>query len=150
MQTMATTFDTLVGYSDHTETDTACILSVGLGASVIEKHFTLDKSMAGPDHSSSFNPVEFQCMVKRIREAELAIGSPLKAPAEVERQNALGMRRSIVTKKKIYSGQVLTEDMLTFKRPASGLRPSLLPEVLGRIIKVDVDADQILTWEMLQ
>lgn len=150
MQTMRDAFGVLVGYSDHTQTDTVCFVSVGLGACAIEKHFTLDKSMPGPDHSSSFNPVEFERMVKGIREAELAMGSFLKMPAEVERRNALGMRRSIVAKKKIRDGQAITEDMLTFKRPASGLRPALMQDILGRVARVDIDVDQILTWEMLR
>lgn len=150
MQTMRDAFDVLCGYSDHTQSDTACIASIGLGACVIEKHFTLDKSMTGPDHSSSFNPFEFEQMVKRIREAELSLGSSLKAPAAVEQRNALGMRRSIVAKRKIFSGEVITDDMLTFKRPANGLRPSLLSEILGRSARVDIEADEFLTWEILQ
>ena len=101
MVTMHDTFGSLVGYSDHTQDDTACIVSVGLKATVIEIHFTLDKNLPGPDQSSSYDPIEFTRLVRNIRNAETTLGSYNKEPCVIEKKNALGMRRSIVAKKNI-------------------------------------------------
>ena len=101
---MRNAFDALVGYSDHTQSETACLVSIGLGACVIEKHFSLDKSLPGPDQSSSADPAEFAQLVAHIREAEAVLGSPQKGPTAVERVNARGMRRSIVAKQEIAAG----------------------------------------------
>ena len=90
MLTMRDAFGTLVGYSDHTKDDTACIVSVTLGAKVIEKHFTLDKSLPGPDQSSSYNPVEFTRLIRNIRNAETVLGSAKKEPCEIEKKNNPG------------------------------------------------------------
>ncbi|MFZ0549047.1 MAG: N-acetylneuraminate synthase [Candidatus Promineifilaceae bacterium] len=149
MQTMADAFDVLVGYSDHTQTDTACITSVALGACVIEKHFTLDKTLPGPDQSTSADPTEFRCLVKNIREAETVLGSGIKEPTQVEKENMIGMRRSIVAQKPIAAGQVLAPDMLIFKRPANGIRPSFFNEIIGRKALEDIPAGQMLTWKMI-
>ena len=91
-------FGLQVGYSDHTQDDTACIVSVALGAKVIEKHFTLDKTPTGPDQSSSYDPEEFSRLVVSIRNAEKVLGSARKEPCEIEKINAEGMRRSIVAR----------------------------------------------------
>jgi N-acetylneuraminate synthase/N,N'-diacetyllegionaminate synthase len=149
MVTMGNVLDVLVGYSDHTEGLTAATASVALGACVVEKHFTLDKSLPGPDHSCSSDPQEFKELVEQIREAELALGSTLKSPSDVERKNAIGMRRSIVAKDRIPSGQVITDEMLTFKRPAAGLKPTLMSDIVGRVAACDIEADQMLSWEMV-
>jgi N,N'-diacetyllegionaminate synthase len=148
--TLKNAFGCLTGYSDHTQTDSACIASIALGACVIEKHFTLDTAMPGPDHSSSFDPPQFAKLVSAIREVEQALGSPYKHPTPVEVRNAQGMRRSIVAKRAIQQGQTLTAEMLTFKRPASGLRPALLPEILGKTAACDIQEDELLRWEMLK
>lgn len=149
MVAMRDALDVLVGYSDHTEGLTAAIASVALGACVVERHFTLDKSLPGPDHSASSAPGEFAALVRQIREAELALGSSMKYPSDIEQKNALGMRRSIVAKKTIPSGKIITEDMLTFKRPATGLKPDLLPELVGRIATCEIKPDEMLSWEMV-
>lgn len=149
MVTMGNALDILVGYSDHTESLTPATVSVALGACVVERHFTLDKSLPGPDHSSSSDPREFMELVKQIREAEVSLGSSLKWPSDVERKNALGMRRSIIARCKIRAGQVISEEMLTFKRPATGLRPALLPDLVGRVATCDIGADQALSWGMI-
>lgn len=149
MVTIGNCLDVLVGYSDHTETLTASTASVALGACVIERHFTLDKRLPGPDHSSSSDPQEFKELVEQIRETELALGSTLKGPSDVERKNAVDMRRSIVAMCRIPAGQIITEEMLTFKRPATGLRPALLPDFVGRVATCDIGADQALSWEMI-
>lgn len=149
MQTMRRAFDVLVGYSDHTQTDTACLVSVALGACVIEKHFTLDKTMPGPDHSSSADPEELQRLIENIREAQMVLGSGRKEPCEIEQANTVGMRRSIVARHRIRKGQLIAEEMLILKRPATGLRPSWLPEIVGRIAVEDIEPDQMLSWEVL-
>jgi N-acetylneuraminate synthase/N,N'-diacetyllegionaminate synthase len=149
MVTMGNAFDVLVGYSDHTRSLTAATVSVALGACVVERHFTLDKRLPGPDHSSSSDPQEFKEFVEQIRETELALGATLKCPSDVERKNAVGMRRSIVAKGKIPAGQVITEEMLTFKRPATGLTPALLLDLVGRVATCDIETDQMLSWEMI-
>ena len=146
MQTMQNALRVIVGYSDHTTDDTACIVSVALGAAVIEKHFTLNKSLPGPDHSTSAEPEEFSRLVKNIRNAELALGSPIKEPCDVEQKNAHGMRRSIVAKCHIRKGEVISEDMLTFKRPASGLSPTFMDAVLGQTAVADIAPDTALQW----
>jgi N-acetylneuraminate synthase/N,N'-diacetyllegionaminate synthase len=149
MITMRDALDVLVGYSDHTKGLTAATASVALGACVVERHFTLDNRLPGPDHSSSSDPGEFAALVRQIRQAELALGSSAKYPCQIEQENALGMRRSIVAKGTIRTGQVITAGMLTFKRPARGLKPDLLPELLGRVATCDIKPDQMLSWEMV-
>lgn len=148
LPTMAAAFGTTVGYSDHTQTDTACLVAIGLGARVVEKHITLDKGMPGPDHSSSANPEEFARLVAAIREAELTLGTGRKEPSAVEVANARGMRRSIVAARAIRKGDVIKAEMLTFKRPASGIRPALLPELVGCVAAADIAPDTLITWSM--
>lgn len=144
MGAMQTSFQVTVGYSDHTEGISACLAAVALGAAVIEKHFTLDRALPGPDHRCSSDPAEFTSLVRGIREVELALGSSVKRPSERERINALNMRRSIVTRLPIAKGTRLTEDLLTFKRPAAGLQPARLGEVLGRTTRDNLPADKLL------
>ena len=149
MQTMQKEFGLLVGYSDHTQDDNACIVSIALGASVIEKHFTLDKTLAGPDQSTSANPKEFSRLVNNIRKAESILGSEKKEPCEIEKQNLHGMRRSIVAKKNISKGTVITEEMLTFKRPATGIHPNLFEKIVGREAKKNINEDSFIEFSDL-
>ena len=148
--TMRTEFGVPTGYSDHTETDVACVASIALGACVIEKHFTIDKSLPGPDQSSSANPQEFRSLVQRLKEVQIALGTGVKEPCEIERVNAIGMRRSIVARTRILSGEVIQADTLTFKRPATGLVPSLMEDVVGKVAALTIEPDQMLTWEMIR
>lgn len=148
--TLRDSFDVKVGYSDHTQSSTACIAAVALGAQVIEKHFTLDKSLPGPDHSSSADPEEFAGLVRLIRETEAVLGSSLKEPTEIEKQNAVGMRRSIVAKEFIPAGSRITEEMITFKRPATGINPSLISEVIGSKAKYDIAPDTMISWNDIE
>ena len=141
METMRDAFDIMVGYSDHTQNDTACIASVALGATVIEKHFTLDKKLSGPDQSTSYEPEEFSRLVEGIRNAEKVLGSASKEPCEVEKINALGMRRSIVSNKDISAGTKIVKTMLAFKRPATGLSPKFYDYVVGKKTKKEILAD---------
>jgi N,N'-diacetyllegionaminate synthase len=144
MQTLANKFNLTVGYSDHTINNIACIVSIGLGAKLIEKHFTIDKAMKGPDHSTSSTPEEFVRLVKDIRLAEIALGSSIKEPCAAELENMLGMRRSIVAKSNIKKGEVINEDLITFKRPSTGLEPYYLSEVLGKRAIRDIEGDEFV------
>lgn len=146
--TMAAAFGTAMGYSDHTQSDTACLVAIGLGARVIEKHLTLDKTMLGPDHSSSADPAEFARLVGSIRVAELTLGTGRKEPCLIEAKNAQDMRRSIVAARKIRTGEVFSSDMLTCKRPGTGIRPVLLPELIGCVATCDIAEDELITWVM--
>ena len=150
MVTMRQALGVHVGYSDHTQTDTACVAAVALGACVIEKHFTLDKRLPGPDQSSSADPAEFQRLVSVIREVEAVLGSALKEPAVPERRNATAMRRSVASATPIPAGTVIEERMLTCKRPGTGIAPARLREVVGRVAKRDIPADALIVPEWLR
>ena len=134
----------LIGYSDHVPSNYACYAAVALGAKVIEKHFTLDKDLPGPDHSSSLNPAEFAELVTGIRSIEKTLGSPVKKPSAAEVANTKGMRRSIVLVTDLPKGTVLKKEHLAFKRPATGIAPKLLDEVIGKAIVRDLGSDHIL------
>lgn len=136
-----------VGYSDHTETDTACIAAVALGAEVIEKHLTLDRAAEGPDHACSCDPAEFASLVRVIREAERCLGSPIKTPTTAERANIHGMRRSLVAKRSLKKGDILAESDLTLRRPASGMKPGLVDEIIGRPLQSDVSEGHFFQWD---
>ena len=146
MKTMSDKFDLIVGYSDHTDNNIACILSVGLGAKIIEKHFTLDKTMKGPDQSTSATPEEFLNLVEAIRSAELALGSNIKQPCNSEKENMIGMRRSIVANKNIKKGEVMNELSITFKRPATGLNPKYFEELIGQRATRNIAIDERIQW----
>ena len=149
MQTLADKFNLIVGYSDHTSNDIACIVSIGLGAKVIEKHFTLDKTMEGPDQSTSATPDEFLNLVKAIRSSEEVLGSAIKEPCAAERENMIGMRRSIVAKCNIKKGSLIDESLITFKRPASGIKPSSFNKLLCMRTVRDINMDDVLQWNDL-
>jgi N,N'-diacetyllegionaminate synthase len=125
-------FDVAVGYSDHTLGIEAAIAAVAMGATVIEKHITLDKKMPGPDHASSLEPQELQGMVRAIRNIEKAIGSGRKVPSEIEMKNASVVRKSLVAAVDIRAGEEFSEKNLTVKRPGTGLSPMLWDEVVGK------------------
>lgn len=141
MGAMEKAVGTLVGYSDHTEGISACLGAVALGAVVIEKHFTLDRSLPGPDHRCSSEPAEFRALVRGIREIEAALGDGVKRPTEAELANLAGMRRSIVARHAIAAGQRVGEADFTFKRPATGMAPKRLSELTGRCARRDLTAD---------
>ena len=143
-------FNVLVGYSDHTQTLTTSIVAVGLGACVIERHFTLDKTFLGPDHSSSMDPTELTQLVSQVREAEMSMGSGIKKPSKIEKRNLLGMRRSLVAKKYINAGTVLSWDNLTFKRPATGISGKYADLVIGEKVNQDIPYDTIIELNMIQ
>lgn len=138
-------FGTSVGYSDHTLGVEVPIAAVTLGAVMIEKHFTLDKSMEGPDHKASLEPQELKIMVESIRNIELALGgSGLKEPSESEKKNMVIARKSIIAMKDIMKGEVLSDKNIITKRPGNGISPMLWDEVIGKIAKRDFFADDLI------
>ena len=147
MKTLSDKFGLLVGYSDHTDDDIACIVSIGLGAKVIEKHFTVNKNLEGPDQSTSAMPIEFKGLVKAIRSAELVLGSSIKQPCAIEKKNMVGMRRSIVAKKNIKKGELIDETLITFKRPATGIKPMYFKDLIGRKAIRDITLDELVEWK---
>lgn len=144
MSTMRTRFGLPVGYSDHTPGIEVAIAAVAMGAEVVEKHFTLDRNMSGPDHKASLEPRELKEMVKAIRNIECAVGDGVKAPAEAEIKNIAVARKSIVAKVPIRKGDVFTEDNLTVKRPGTGMSPMLWDSVVGTVATMDYDADDLI------
>lgn len=137
-------FQTKVGYSDHTKGIEVPIAAVALGASVIEKHFTLDRNMEGPDHKASLEPDELEAMVSAIRHIELALGSGKKTVSESERKNIAIARKSIVAACPIQKGELLTEQNLTVKRPGNGISPMKWDEVVGMTAKRDFSEDELI------
>lgn len=138
-------FGTDIGYSDHTLGVEVPIAAVALGASVIEKHFTLDKTMEGPDHAASLEPHQLKEMVKAIRNIEQAIsGDGIKKPSESEMKNIEIARKSIVASAQISKGEIFTEDNLTIKRPGTGISPMKWDEVIGKVAKKDYSTDDLI------
>jgi N,N'-diacetyllegionaminate synthase len=133
-----------VGYSDHTPGIEVPIAAVAMGAVVIEKHFTLDKNMEGPDHKASLEPDEFAAMVKAIRNIEKALGGGEKTPSLSEIKNISIVRKSIVAKKDIKKGENFTEDNITVKRPGNGISPMKWFEVLGMTAIKDFEEDELV------
>ena len=144
MVTIGNTFDVAFGYSDHTLGIEVDIAAVAMGASCIEKHFTLDKSMEGPDHKASLEPSELIAMVKSIRNIELALGSKVKKPSKSETPNIEIARKSIVASSSIKKGDMLNEDNLAIKRPAKGISPMRWDEVVGSTATRDYEEDALI------
>ncbi len=149
MLTMRDQLGVVVGYSDHTQSDTACIAAVALGACVIEKHFTLDKTMPGPDQPTSLEPPEMRHLVAEIRDTESALGDGVKRPAPSEQRNIAGMRRGIVARHAIAKGTVIGAKDLILKRPVSDVPPSAWDEVVGTRAARDIAANAPLAWSDL-
>jgi N-acetylneuraminate synthase/N,N'-diacetyllegionaminate synthase len=139
-----------IGYSDHTMGIEASVIAVAAGAKVIEKHFTLDCSLPGPDHKASLEPKDLAEMVRSIRRVEVLLGSRQKQPNEAELAVAKIVRRSVVTTCKITAGSVLEDSMLVLRRPGTGIPPAQLPAVLGRRSSRSIAAGTILSWEDLE
>ena len=150
METLSRAFGVPTGLSDHTRGIHVSLAAVAMGASVIEKHFTLDRSMEGPDHPFAIEPDELAELVRACREIESAMGDGRKlGPSAEEQEFYEKARRSLHAACDIAAGTILTESMVTCKRPGYGIKPKHLPLVLGRPIKVAVAADQWVTWEMV-
>jgi len=145
MNTIKEKLNVEVGYSDHTIGIEVPIAAVAMGAKVIEKHFTLDKNMDGPDHKASLEPSELKEMVKAIRNIEKAMGNGIKVPSKSEIKNLKAVRKSIVANRFIKKGEKFTEDNLTCKRPCGGLSPMKWTEVMGKLAKKDFKEDEMIT-----
>lgn len=144
MVTIGKTFDIGFGYSDHTLGIEVDIAAVAMGACCIEKHFTLDKTMEGPDHKASLEPDELKAMVKAIRNIELALGNSIKKPSKSEIPNMQIARKSIVAKSDIKEGEILTEENLTIKRPGNGISPMRWDEIVGTVASRDYQEDELI------
>lgn len=144
MRIMKKMFGKKVGYSDHTKGIEVPVAAVALGACVIEKHFTLDKNMPGPDHKASLEPDELGRMVKNIRNIEIALGDGVKRVSESERKNIAIARKSIVARRNIQEGEILTEENLAVKRPGTGINPMQWMEVLGTRAVRDFKEDELI------
>lgn len=136
-----------IGYSDHVENNYVCFASVALGAEIVEKHFTLDKKMPGPDHSSSLMPEEFRELVNGIRNIEKSLGTGVKKPSVGEINNTYGMKRSLVMLHNAEAGTILTEDMIGFKRPLNGLHVNMLDMVVGKALIKTMKKDDALQYD---
>jgi sialic acid synthase SpsE len=151
MATMRAAFGVPVGLSDHTTGISVAAAAAALGAELIEKHFTLDRSMEGPDHPFALEPDELRAMVRGIREAEAALGSGrLEGPSDAEAEEMYRLaRRSVVAAVDIPAGTLVGAEMLTTKRPGYGIRPKDINLLVGRVARVDIEADDVLTWDMV-
>lgn len=144
MLTLKQCFGVRVGYSDHTRGIEVPIAAVAMGAEIIEKHFTLDKTLPGPDHIASLEPTELETMVNSIRNIDQAIGNGIKQVTNSERKNIKIARKSIIAAKDIMAGEVFTEENLTVKRPGNGISPMHWDDVIGRIAKRDFVEDELI------
>lgn len=144
MLTIRDTLGVAVGYSDHTLGIEVPIAAVAMGAVVIEKHFTVDRSLPGPDHAASLEPPELAAMVRGIRHVEVALGSPEKRPTAAEQEIRAAIRKSIVAARPIRTGERYTAECLTTKRPAGGLSPARWDDVLGRRAPRDFAQDEAI------
>lgn len=149
MRTIADTTRLPVGYSDHTLGVAVSTAAVALGATVIEKHFTLDGSLSGPDHRASLEPDELAALVRQIRDVEAALGSPVKAPTESEIPVRAVVRRSVTARRDLPAGHTLAPEDLILLRPATGVPAKALDEVIGQTLKGPVAAGVPLQWENL-
>ena len=144
MVTLKERYGTRVGYSDHTRGIVVPVMAVALGATVIEKHFTLDKNMEGPDHKASLEPSELKEMIAAVRNAEEALGTGKKVPSSSELANKAVARKSIVASRDIKQGETFSEENLTTKRPGTGISPMKWYEVVGKVAVRDFSEDEII------
>ncbi len=146
MQTLKRAFNVNVGYSDHSIGSLAATLSVALGATVVEKHFTLDKTLAGPDHRASSDCLEFSELVDSIRTTEVALGVPTKICQAEEAEMAAVSRKSIVLSKNVKKGEKITVEDIALKRPGTGLYAREIENILNKKLRYDLSKDHILSW----
>lgn len=144
MLTIKNAFNIKVGYSDHTKGIEVPIAAVALGAEVIEKHFTLDRNMEGPDHKASLEPAELKQMIDSIRNIEKALGNGIKKPSPSENKNKIVVRKSLIAKTYIKKGDIFTEKNVGIKRPGTGISPMRWDEVIGKIAPKNFDIDDLI------
>ena len=150
MQTLMKAFPYLdVGYSDHTLSPIACLCAVAMGARVIEKHFTYDKKADGPDHMLSADPAEMKWLVKAVRDFEIMRGSGIKRPADSEKITRRNNRKSVVLNCNMKSGERLSVQHISVKRPGYGIDPKYYEQIVGRTVAADMEKDTVLTWNDL-
>ncbi len=147
---MQSEFDVPIGFSDHSPGIELPIAAVALGACVVEKHFTLDKNLEGPDHKASLNPVEFKAMVDAIRNVEIAMGDGIRTFSENELEIKRVARKSIVLNEDVSKGTSIKRDMLSIKRPGTGIPPKFIEDVVGRKAINDLKANSVLKWDDLE
>jgi N,N'-diacetyllegionaminate synthase len=147
--TLQSTFDLPVGFSDHTEGIELALVSIGLGAVVIEKHITLDRNMEGGDHKASIEPKNFKNLTQKIRKLETALGDGVKRCMPSEKNVSDVARKSIVAARNIKSGEIICKDSLGIKRPGTGILPKYLEKLTGGKAKVDIPEDQMITWSQI-
>jgi N,N'-diacetyllegionaminate synthase len=145
MQTIKDAFGVEVGYSDHTDGIEIAIAAVAVGARMIEKHLTLDRTLPGPDHKASLEPAGFKAMVSAIRNVELALGSAIKYPSSSETKNRSIARRSLVALTKIKAGETFSPQNMTAKRPGNGISPMRWDELIGRVASRDFEPDELIS-----
>ena len=150
IETLRQAFKIPVGLSDHSLGITVLITAVATGAHVIEKHFTLDKDLPGPDHRASLEPDELEQMVTAIRDVEEAKGDGVKKLTKGEEENKKAARRSIVARVEIPVGMIITKEMLDIKRPGTGIEPKHLDKVIGRKVKIDIKRNALMSWNNLE
>src|SRR5438045_8177978 len=151
MATMRDAFGVPVGLSDHTTGISVPIAAAALGAELIEKHFTLSRELEGPDHSFALEPTELGAMISGVREVEAALGNGrVEGPSEAEAREMYRLgRRSVVAAVEIPAGTTISREMLTTKRPGYGVKPKFIEALVGRKAGVDIEADDVITWEMV-
>jgi sialic acid synthase SpsE len=150
MATMTQRLGVPVGYSDHTEGTEVALAAVALGACVLEKHFTIDRAMPGPDHRASLEPDELTSLVGAVRSVESALGDGVKAPTAAERRNAAVFRRSLAAADDLPAGATLTRQMLTALRPGTGIPAARIDEVVGRHLRRDLVRGALLDPDDLE
>jgi N,N'-diacetyllegionaminate synthase len=149
MKTMFDEFGVITGYSDHTEGHEVTIAAIALGAKVIEKHFTLDRSLPGPDHQASLEPAQFSEMIRAVRLVEQALGDGVKRCMPSEENTKVVARKSLVIARPVKAGTLLSADDLIIKRPGTGIEPKNYDRVLGKKLLRDMDGDEMLSWDDL-
>jgi len=150
MLTLKAAFGLPVGYSDHTPGIEITLAAVALGAEIIEKHFTLDRTLPGPDHQASLEPTELQAMIAAIRNVEASLGDGRKRPAKSELRNLAVARKSLVAAHAIRKGETLTRSVVVIKRPGHGIQPLDLDKILGLRATAPIQADEVITWGKLK
>ncbi len=142
-------FNHHIGYSDHSMTDEACLGAVAKGASIIEKHVTLNNSMSGPDHKASYNIKNFAKFVKKIRDFEIILGKSKKIISKEENSIKIMARKSIVSKRLLKKGAIIKKNDICFKRPGTGFSPLDMRKILGKKIKRDIKANKVITKKFI-
>lgn len=150
MLTLGKAFNVPAGYSDHTPGIEVPLAAVALGACVVEKHFTVDRKLPGPDQLASLEPAELTALIQGIRTVESSLGNGRKEPVQEEASTANVARKSLVAAENIPANTTLTPSLIAIKRPGTGLAPVMRDDLVGRVTRVEIQADQLIEWEMLE